>query len=280
MSSKAYTFNTLSVSVPKTFVYHVELNRPKQLNAQTEEMWTELKNCFEAINVDPDCRVVVISGNGKMFTAGLDFKVALENSQELSEIEDVARKAKFLRATIDKGQTAFTSMEMCNKPVLAAVHNACIGAGVSLITAADVRYCTKDAWFQVKEVLLGITCDVGALQRLPKVVGFNGLVREICYTARKFTAEEASKIGLVTSVFEDKESMMAGVLQIAQEIASNSPVAVQGTKRSLVFSRDHSTRDGLEHVATMNQGMLQSEDFITGVTALATKQKDIEFSKL
>ncbi|KAF5304615.1 hypothetical protein FQR65_LT07897 [Abscondita terminalis] len=278
--STNYTFNTLSVTVPKNYVYEVQLNRPQVMNAQTKEMWTELKKCFDELSVDPNCRVVIVSGNGKMFTAGLDFNAFLNESQELAEIEDVARKAKLLRNTINKGQDAFTCMENCNKPVLAAVHNACIGAGVSLVTAADIRYCTKDAWFQVKEVLLGLACDVGALQRLPKIIGNDAVAREICYTGRKFDSEEASKIGLVTKVFEDKESMMATVLKTAEQIASNSPVAVQNTKRTLIHSRDHNVRDGLEYVATLNQGMLQSEDFATGITSLVTKEKNIQYSKL
>lgn len=203
--SKMSTFNTLNVTVPKPFVYHVELNRPQQLNAQTVEMWLELKNCFNELSSDSNCRVILLSGSGRMFTAGLDFKGAMELSVEVGEEEDFARKAKLLRSMIDKGQEAFTSLEICSKPVLAAVHSACIGAGVSLLTAADIRYCTKDAWFQVKEVLLGMACDVGAVQRLPKVVGAEGMVREICYTGRKVYADEAEKIGLVTKVFNDKD---------------------------------------------------------------------------
>ncbi|KAK5640197.1 hypothetical protein RI129_011008 [Pyrocoelia pectoralis] len=278
--SRNLSFNTLNVTVPKPFIYHVELNRPQKLNAQTVEMWVELKHCFDELNLDPNCRVILLSGSGKMFTAGLDFKAAMEHSVEINEEEDVARKAKLLRQAIAKGQDAFTSFESCNKPVLAAVHSACIGAGVSLITAADVRYCTKDAWFQVKEVLLGMACDVGALQRLSKVVGADGIVREICYTGRKIEAVEAEKIGLISKVFNDKESMMASVMEVAETIAGNSPVAVQGTKNSLVFSRDHSVQDGLTHIAVHNQGMLQSEDFINGVMALAMKQTDIKYSKL
>ncbi|KAF5296055.1 hypothetical protein FQA39_LY12677 [Lamprigera yunnana] len=273
-------FNTLAVSVPKSFVYHVELNRPEALNAQTREMWMELKQCFNELSVEPDCRVIIISAAGRMFTAGLDFKSSLEWSQKVSEVDDIARKAKLLKELIVTGQDGFTAFENCSKPVLSAVHNACIGAGVSLISATDIRYCTKDAWFQVKEIILGMACDVGALQRLPKVCGGDGLVREICYTGRKFNAEEAVKMGFVTRMYDDKETMMAGVMKIAEEIAAHSPVGMQGTKASLVYSRDHTVTDSLNLIAVHNQGMLQSEDFVTGLTALATKEKNPIYSKL
>lgn len=124
---------------------------------------------------------------------------------ELGEAEDIARKAKILSRSIVLYQDSLTSLEKCNKPVIAAVHGPCVGAGVDMITAADIRYCTKDAWFQVKEVSIGMAADVGTLQRLPKVIGSDSLVRELCYTGRKLLADEALSCGLVSKVFDDKE---------------------------------------------------------------------------
>ncbi|KAF2882588.1 hypothetical protein ILUMI_23605 [Ignelater luminosus] len=279
MSTKT-KFETLSITVPKPFVYNVELNRPDKLNAFNGTMWHEIGQCFKELHTDPDCRVVILSGSGKLFTAGLDFKAAIENSQEWGDVEDVGRKAKILYKHITAYQNSMSSLELCHKPVLAAVHSACIGAGTSLITAADMRYCTKDAWFQVKEIILGMAADVGVLQRLPKIIGSDSLARELCYTARKMDAAEALSSGLVSKVYEDKESMMKGVLEIAEDIAAKSPIAIQGTKRAMVYSRDHSVQEGLEQIALYNQLMLQSEDFTNGVVALATKQSDITFAKL
>ena len=129
--------------------------------------------------------------------------------------------------TIRHLQDLITTMERCRKPVIGAVHNACVGAGVDMITAMDIRLCTADAWFCVKEVDMGLAADVGTLQRLPKVIGSQSLVSELCLTARRMEAGEAERCGLVSSVFPDKEELMEGALAMAAQIASKSPVAVQ-----------------------------------------------------
>ncbi|KAJ3662721.1 hypothetical protein Zmor_007053 [Zophobas morio] len=273
-------YETLAVTVPHEFVYHVELNRPEKLNAMSKTMWFEIGKCFETLDSDENCRVVVLSGAGKVFTAGLDLKDAMDMAPELAEQEDVARKAKIVVAKLRGYQKSLTAIELCKKPVVAAVHSACIGGGVDLIAATDMRYCSKDAWFQVKEVDIGMAADVGTLQRLPKIIGSDSWAREVCYTARKVQAPEALSSGLVSRVFEDKESLIKGAIDIAQDIAKKSPVAVQGTKVSLVYARDHSVQDGLNQIAVWNQLMLQSEDFTNAVVAQATKQKDVVFSKL
>ncbi|KAJ8910019.1 hypothetical protein NQ315_003985 [Exocentrus adspersus] len=279
MSSKT-AYETLSVSVPHEFVYHVTLNRPDKLNAFNRTMWFELGNCFNELNEDEECRVIVLSGAGRLFTAGIDFANLMEVSTLIAAQDDVARRAKIINNFIVKYQDSITSLELCKKPVLAAVHSACIGAGINLITAADIRYCTKDAWFQVKEVDIGMAADVGVLQRLPKVVGSDSLVRELCYTARKMHADEALNCGLVSRVFENKEKMIEETLKVAESIASKSPVAVQGTKTSLVYSRDHSVQDGLDHIANWNQLMLLSEDFAEATMGQINKEKNVKFSKL
>merc|ERR1712181_11630 len=147
----------------------------------------------------------------------------------------------------------------CRKPVIGAVHNACVGAGVDMITAMDVRLCTKDAWFCVKEVDMGLAADVGTLQRLPKCIGSQSLVNELCLTARKMGT---------------KEELMEGALAMAATIASKSPVAVQGTKDNLVYSREHSTQEGLERIATYNMTMLQSEDLMKSAMAAMNRDSD------
>ncbi|PSN51277.1 Delta(3,5)-Delta(2,4)-dienoyl-CoA isomerase [Blattella germanica] len=168
----------------------------------------------------------------------------------------------------------------CSKPVISAVHSACIGAGVDLITSADIRFCTKDAWFSVKEVDIGMAADVGTLQRLPRVIGNQSLVRELAYTGRQMMAPEAKECGLVSKVYEDKDSMLKGALELATEIAAKSPVAVQLTKRNIVYSMDHSVQEGLNHIRDWNQAMLQSEDFMNATMAQATKSPPPTFSKL
>lgn len=181
------------------------------------------------------------------------------------------------------------------------MHSACVGAGVDLITSADMRYCTKDAWFQVKEVDIGMAADVGTLQRLPKVIGNQSLVRELCFTARKMNSEEAERSGLIGKVFENKEEMMSAVIGLAESISSKSPVAVQLTKKNIVFSQMKSNQEGLDHIVIIfflimawilfncfffifqreaNKLNLQSEDFINACIAQATKGDPPIFAKL
>lgn len=278
--SSAKTFETLAVTVPKPFVYQVELNRPNKLNTLNRTMWFEIGKCFNDLAHDENCRSIVLSGSGKLFSAGIDLTDMMSLSSELADADDIARKAKIIYILLKKYQESLTALEKCNKPVIAAVHGPCIGAGIDMITAVDIRYCSKDAWFQVKEVSIGMAADVGTLQRLPKIIGSDSLVRELCYTGRKLHSAEALSCGLISKVFDDKDSLINGALELAAEIASKSPVAVQGTKESLVFSRDHSVQDGLDHILNHNKSMLQSEDFINAVMGQVSKDPDVQFSKL
>lgn len=278
-TTEQYKFETLNVTRPREFVVQVEMNRPKKLNAMNRAFWRECRECFQRLSTDKDCRVVVLSGAGKIFTAGLDLAdmsdIGIISNPEL----DPSRKAFMFRNTIKDYQETFTVIEKCSKPVIAAIHSACVGGGVDMTSACDIRYCTGDAWFQIKEVDIGLAADVGTLQRFPKIVGNDSLVRELCFTARKFYSDEAKQMGFVSRIFQDKEAMMGGALEVASLIASKSPVAVQGTKISLVYSRDHGVQEGLDHVGLWNQGMLQSEDVMKSVMA-AMEKKQPTFSKL
>jgi len=273
-------YETLTITVPKEFVYNVELNRPAKLNALNSAMWQEFGDCFKDLGDNPDCRVIVLSGSGRMFTAGIDLQDAMKLGQLTAEHEDLARKAKVFKNVIKMYQDAFTSIEKCEKPVIAAVHGACIGGGIDMISAADIRYCTNDAWFQIKEVDLGMAADVGTLQRFPKVIKSDSLARELAFTARKFLAKEALECGFVSRVFEDREKLLAESIALAEDISKKSPVAIQGTKLSMVYSRDHSVQAGLDHIAQRNEAMLQSEDFINATVSLLTKEGQPVFAKL
>nr|XP_045600528.1 delta(3,5)-Delta(2,4)-dienoyl-CoA isomerase, mitochondrial-like [Procambarus clarkii] len=268
-----YTFETLAVSVPKDHVFHVQLNRTEKLNALNKIMWREVGECFDKLAEDPDCRAVVLSGTGKLFTTGIDLGDLTQMAGIVMSDDDVARKCRALRKIISSYQESFTAIEKCPKPVISAVHNACIGAGVDLICSADIRYCSSDAWFQVKEVDVGLAADVGTLQRLPKIIGNQSLVRELCFSARKFFSSEALQCGFVSRVFEDKDSLLEAALDMASTIASKSPVAVQTTKIALVHSRDHSVQEGLDNLANINMTMLQSEDLRISAMSLMSKGK-------
>ncbi|XP_078675114.1 delta(3,5)-Delta(2,4)-dienoyl-CoA isomerase, mitochondrial-like isoform X3 [Branchiostoma floridae x Branchiostoma belcheri] len=248
-----YQFESLAVTRPREHVMQVEMNRPEKRNAMNQAFWREMVECFQAIAAEPDIRAVVVSGAGKIFTAGLDLGDTM--SSLFVEGADIARKAIRLGPKIRQYQETFSVIEKCPKPVIAAVHSACVGGGVDLITACDIRLCTQDAWFQIKEVDIGLAADVGTLQRLPKVIGND------------------------SRIYPDREALLDGALELASTIASKSPIAVQGTKVSMVYSRDHPVQEGLDHVALWNSTMLQSEDVVEAVQAGMQKRKP-EFSKL
>ncbi|XP_077048987.1 LOW QUALITY PROTEIN: delta(3,5)-Delta(2,4)-dienoyl-CoA isomerase, mitochondrial [Agelaius phoeniceus] len=238
---------TLRVTQERPQVLHVQLHRPSKRNALNLQCWRELVQAFQDISEDPSCRAVVISGAGSAFTAGIDLADLGSVLAQLPQ-EDAARRAWALRRRILEFQESFSVMEKCPKPVIAAVHGPCIGAGVDLISACDIRFCSQDASFQVKEVDMGLAADVGTLQRLPKIVGSQSLVNELALTARVMRAPEALSCGLVSRVLPDKETLLDVALGVASAIAARSPVAVQGTKINLVYARDRPVSEGLQHV--------------------------------
>merc|ERR1712106_564335 len=271
MSGISYNYEALNVTVPSPFVFSVEMTRPAKMNALNKQMWTEIGDVFSKLDKDPNCRVVLLSAAGKMFSAGVDLADLNQLASVMFPEDDIARKRMTVYQTLREAQGFITSLEKCKKPVICCVHNACVGAGVDLITATDIRMCTAGAWFCVKEVDMGIAADVGTLQRLPKVIGSQSLVNDLCLTARRMKSEEAERCGLVSSVFQTKEEMMSVALEMATMIAAKSPVAVQGTKMNLVYSREHSVEEGLDEIAKWNMTMLQSEDLMKSAMAAMDK---------
>ncbi|XP_067941802.1 delta(3,5)-Delta(2,4)-dienoyl-CoA isomerase, mitochondrial-like [Watersipora subatra] len=273
-------YETLAVSTPHPYVAHVELNRPSKGNAMNAAFWREMVECFKVLGGDSDVRVIVISGRGKLFSGGLDLQSCMTEIPEFFDMgKDAARRARALGSLLTSFQQSFTQIEQCPQPVIAAIHNACIGGAIDLTTACDIRYCSEDAYFQVKEVDIGMAADVGTLQRLPKVVGNESFAKDICYTARKVYSKEALMMGLVSRVLRDKDSCVEAALLTAQTIAAKSPVAVQTTKEVFNYSRDHPVADSLNHVRLLNQCMLQSEDVAKAAQAAMTKETPV-FSKL
>jgi enoyl-CoA hydratase len=248
-------------------VAEIELNRPDKANALDEELWFALGDCFRELDENEAVRVCILSGAGSNFTAGIDLKFLQSVGQEVEHFDCEGRKREYLRRKIIKLQAAFTQIEECRKPVLAAIHGGCIGGGIDLISACDLRYSTSDAVFQIKEIDLGLTADVGTLQRLPKLIP-QGIVRELAYTGRKFSGEEAREFGLVNSCYADQKSMISAVRKIAEQIMDKAPLAIRGVKEMLLHSRDNSVADGLNYVATWNSAMLLSADLEESVMAM------------
>lgn len=210
-------------------------------------MWLELRTIFNTLSDSPDVRAIVFSGAGdRAFTAGLDVKAASQGllGPQDGKSTDPARVATRLRRHIDEFQDCVTSIERCEKPVIVAMHGIAYGLAIDLSVAADIRLCAKNTAFSVKEVDIGLAADIGTLTRLPKVVGNYGWVKEVALTARVFGAEEALKVGFVSGVYDTKQETVQKAVELAGLMASKSPVAVQGTKELLNYSRDHSVKDG------------------------------------
>jgi enoyl-CoA hydratase len=253
-------------------IAHVRLNRPDKLNAMGAAFWTELVELFEWIDSNDQVRVVVLSGAGQHFSSGIDLTLLASVAGELGK--DVGRNARLLRRKILGMQAAFTAVDRCRKPVLAAVHGYCLGAAIDLVAACDIRYAATNARFSIKEIDMGMAADVGTLQRLPRIIG-DGMLRELAYTGRMVESEEAQRIGLVNRLFADPEQLLAGVFDIAREIAAKSPLAIEGTKEMIAYMRNHRVDDGLEHVAIWNAAMLQSVDLGVAIAAHMARQRPV-----
>jgi enoyl-CoA hydratase/carnithine racemase len=250
-------FTTLELKLADG-VASIALNRPDKANAITLPMWQEIRQAMAWLDETPAARVGIITGNGKYFTAGIDLALLAGIGETIRDDCEGRSREKLRRLVLDL-QDSLTSIERCRKPVLAAVQGACIGGGVDLVTACDMRYCSANAWFTVKEIDVGMTADLGTLQRLPRLVG-DGVARELAYTGRKVEGVEAQQIRLVNRCFETSEALQQGVLEIARSIAAKSPLSVRGCKEMLNYARDHSVADGLNYVATWNAAMLLSTD--------------------
>jgi enoyl-CoA hydratase len=262
------SFETLALT-SDDHVVTVCLNRPDKANSMSATMWGEIQTCFEWLDEEPSVRAIILAGNGKHFCAGLD--LAMFGGLHGASSEP-ARRAEHLRRTILRLQGNLSAIEKCRKPVLAAIHNTCIGGGVDLTCCADMRYATEDAFFSIREIDIGMAADVGTLQRLPRLIP-DGVVRELAYTGRNMDAEEAKVLGFVNGVYTDRETMMQEVRLIAKSIAMKSPLAVRSSKEILLYSRDHSVAEGLNYVATWNSGMLSEADLAAGLQAQIEKRQ-------
>ncbi|KAI9092605.1 ClpP/crotonase-like domain-containing protein [Phlyctochytrium arcticum] len=273
-------FTTVKASFASDHVLHVALNRPAELNNMPMEFWEEFRQVFEIVRQDSNVRCVVISGGEcRIFTAGLDlmsFAPVLTGSS--SGPKDPAREALKFMNLVTMMQNAFTAIEDCYKPVISAVHGACIGAGVDLITACDIRYASSDAFFSIKEIDIGLAADVGTLQRIGKIVGNESWVREIAFTARNVPAAEGLQFGLFSKILP-RESLLDEALKTAKIIAAKSPVAALSTKHILNHARDHSVKESLHYVGMWNSVMTNTQDLPIAVKASMSKKTPV-FPKL
>ena len=261
---KAFT-----VTIDENHVAEICLRRPEALNSMNADFWHELPEIIDALDRQGSARVIILCSSGKHFSAGMDLSAL--SSMGGNPEQEPARQAEKLRRWILSLQDTFTKLETARMPVISAVQGACIGGGVDMVCATDMRFCTSNAYFNVKETELGITADVGTLQRIESVMPA-GLARELCFSSRNMGAEEARACGFINKVYDNHNEMLEGVRALATSIARHSPMAVHGTKAMLNYSRDHSVQDSLNHMATWQSGMFKAPDVKEAMQAGAEKR--------
>ncbi|KAM9875782.1 hypothetical protein VDGD_00142 [Verticillium dahliae] len=304
MALQDYKLTHFLVSSPAPFVAHVEINRPKKLNAFSEEVWLEFGRLFDRLSHDPEVRAVVLSGAGdRAFTAGLDVQSAGEGlTVSATKGVDAARNAAVLRRHIAEFQACITAMEKCEKraswsspactqlpnaadlivsllAVICVLHGIALGLAIDIACCADVRLAARGTRFAVKEVDIGLAADIGSLARLPRIVGSMSWVKDVCLSARDFSADEALAVGFVSRVLETKAAAVEAGLEMAARLATKSPVAVQGTKELLNHAKDNTIANSLRYTGVWNAAALQSGDFTAALQSGLTK-KQPRFEKL
>ena len=259
-------------------VAHIVLNRPEAFNAMPRAFWNELPAIVNDINDNAKARVIVICSTGKHFTAGMDISVFTDGDGVSASGGDQYSRAEAFRQFVLTLQGSFNCLDNARIPVIAAIQGGCIGAGVDMTSACDIRYATEDAFFQIAEINIGMTADVGTFPRLCKLIP-EGWVRELAYSGRRLPAEKAKAIGLVNETFATQDAMISYVLELAREIAEKAPVAVAGSKRMINHARDHSIADGLDYIATWQAGMFSPPHMMEAFAAKAQKRAP-EFADL
>ena len=263
-------------------VAHIKLNRPEKRNAMNWDFWRDLPRIVGDIDTHARARCIVLSSTGPVFSAGLDLslfgqdvfassKTAKINEKELQTPQNFMSFLSFL-------QDSISSLQKARIPVICAIQGGCIGGGVDLICSADIRLATNDAFFSIRETKIGMVADVGTFPRIVKLLP-EGIVKELAFTGRNFSAQEAKEYGFVNRLYESHDALIEGALKIANEIASNSPAAVYGCKRVIDFSRDHTIEEGLEWINMWNASMLSQSELMEGFQSYKSK-KEGNFAEL
>ena len=265
----------------KDHVAHVSMCRGDAFNTMTKAFWSELPELIDKISDEGKARVIVLSAQGKHFCAGMDLANFKSDGDFLStdtkKITQGRRSEAQFRVTRDL-QYSISCLEKSRIPVIAAIQGACIGAGVDLITACDIRYASNDAFFCIQETNIGMAADVGTLQRLPYLIP-EGILRELAYTGRRFSADESLKYGLVNAVFDTPDAVIEQALAVAREIADKAPLAISGIKEVLNYNRDHTVEESLNYNALWNAAMDFSDDMMEAFKS-KTEKRDPDFQDL
>ena len=260
-------------------VAHIRLIRPEKRNSITTEFWEELPKIVADIDNNSKARVIMISSTGPHFCAGLDISSfgSVGEKKPSGQEEKTRRNAAFYLNVLHL-QNSFSCLETARIPVIACIQGGAIGGGVDLAVACDMRYATEDAFLTIQETNIGMTADVGTFPRLVKLIP-EGFVREMAYTGRRVSSNEANRVGLVNAVYPDQATMLEEVMKVAREIASKAPLAVYGCKKMINYARDHSTADGLDYIAIWNASMFKPEEIFEAMSANAENRQG-EFASL
>jgi enoyl-CoA hydratase len=264
-----YEFYSVEKKPPIAWVW---LNRPDKKNAMHPPAWTELIPIMKDLDDDDQIRAIIIAGKGTIFCAGIDLMGMVAVIPELVEKDQKGGVKLSLYKKIIKMQEGLSCIEQCRKPVIAAVHSKCIGAGLDMAVACDIRLCTEDAEFSLRETAVAIVADMGVLQRITNIVG-QGIARELAYTAKNIGARRAQAVNLVNEVFPNQDEMLKAAERMAQEIAANSPIAVKATKMVLNQLVASQVNENLLFNAVMSAAIIPSNDLFEAVTAFSQKRK-------
>ena len=256
-------------------VAHLVLNRPQELNTMNPTFWRELDQVLQQLHRGSEARALVISSTGKHFSAGM----ALETFGGAITLDDRSPEGRAAVFDLLGGmQATFSRLEELRIPVVAAIHGGCIGGALDMVAAACIRYATRDAFFCIQEINIGMVADVGSLQRLPGLMPM-GLLKELAYTGRRLGAERALASGLVTELFDTHEALVQGALACAREMATKPPVALWGSKQALNYARDHSTEDSLRQMGWL-QGAIWSNRHVHEAVTAQQQRRSPEFPPL
>ena len=256
-------------------IAHLVLNRPEAMNTMNPNFWRELDEVLTHIQRDGAARALVISSTGKHFSAGMSLDT-FSNAIQMDDQSPEGRAAIF--DSLTDLQATFTKLETLRMPVIVAIQGGCIGGAVDMVTACCIRYATKDTFFCIQEINIGMVADVGTLQRLPKLIP-EAVVKELAYTGRRLKADKALQYGMVNEVFESNEEMLAAAMQCAKEIASKPPVAMWGTKQAIHYARDHSVEDSLKQMGWL-QGAIWSNAHVREAIVAAKEKRTAQFPAL
>lgn len=248
-------YKCFGIETKKNGVSHVVMNRPAQLNSMIKEFWTELPQLIEKLEETGETRVIVLSAEGKHFSAGMDLSVFQSGDLKTDTPQDREK----LKQLVLGLQSTFNVLERSRIPVIAAVHGACIGGAFDMIAACDMRYATADASFKIQEINLAMMADLGGLQRLPYLLP-DAVLRELAFTGKALTAERALSLGLINEIFPDQKTMLEHVLEVADAVASRAPLAISASKEAINYARDHSIQDALLHCANLQASIFSTAD--------------------